>query len=339
MTQTEPQLHNTAYLNSYWFDGTEPLTDDDMRARVQELKQYGIEYQLADIGILRSTKDSLNGTLPEEGYRHLARWMRITRETDPNQKIIPIVNDGNRYSWKNGRRVSNPNFGNSRYNTNLRAVADKLVNKGLPDANGTLYKADGIQLDIEGFLPNDRVLAATASYVRTVLPASAIYSIATPTDPAVWSDAYITEMAGIFNMLNPMMYDQMGWGSPVDSAQAYQQLWKATVVRYAHAIANSSGPETKLNPTMPAYERKVADDGTVYHDPSIENVANAAQGLELARQQLALDRATNPKINPNGVHGSGIFWWSAFIRPQPDPRTGYDGTSDRQAWMELWVRP
>lgn len=339
MFESQSQTHNTAYLNSYWFDGTEPLTDDEMRDRVRELQRYGIEYQLADLGVLRSSEDSLNGTLPEEGYQHLARWIQISRETASDMKVIVVVNDGSRYAWKFGKRVANPNFGNDRYNANLSAVADKLVNQGLQNEAGNVYRADGIQLDIEGFLPNDRVLVATAAHVRAHLPDNAIYSIATPADPAVWSDAYISEMAGIFNMLNPMMYDQMGWGSKVVSADTYRQFWKTTIVRYAHAIANSDHPETRLNPTMPAYERKVADDETVYHDPVIENVANAAQGLELARMQLVLDRASNANLNPNGVHGSGIFWWSAFIRPEPDPRTGYDASQDRNGWMETWVRP
>jgi hypothetical protein len=330
------QVNNTAYLNSYWFDGTEPLTDEQMKERVLELQKYHIKYQLADIGILISSGNSLNGTLPANGYKHLARWIKISRETAPDQKIVVAVNDGKRFFWRNGKRVSNKNFGNATYNTNLRAVADKLVNQGLL-YNGTLYKADGIQLDIEGFMPNDQVLLATAKSVRTTLNDNAIYSIASPADQAVWSDAYNSEMAGIFNMLNPMMYDQMGWGSPIVSPESYQQLWKSTIVRYAHAIANSSHPDTMLNPTMPAYEKKVAEDGTVYHDPDIENIFNAAQGLQLAREQLALDRTATPLLNPNGVHGAGIFWWSSFILQGPDPRDGYDYGPDRQWWMEQWV--
>lgn len=338
-TSLPSQLHNTAYLNSHWFDGTEPMTDDEMRARVKELQKYGINYQLADLGVLHSSRDSLNGTLPEKGYRQLARWIRITRATAPDMKIIVVVNDGRRYVWQHGRRAANPNFGNNRYNANLSAVADRFINQGVQDENGRFYRADGIQLDIEGFLPDDKVLAATAAHVRAVLPDTAIYSIAAPADPAVWSDAFIAEMAGIFNMLNPMMYDQMGRGSNIVSAETYRNFWKATVVRYAHAIANSGHPETRLNPTMPVYERKTTEDGVVYHDPEIENVANAVQGLEMARQQLGADRIANSRLDPNGVHGAGLFWWSSFIRPVADPRTGYDAAQDRLEWMKRWVRP
>ncbi|TNJ63251.1 hypothetical protein FE784_26690 [Paenibacillus hemerocallicola] len=332
------QANNTAYLNSYWFSGVEPLTDAQMKQRVLELQKYKIKYQLADIGILANSNDAYNGTLPEEGYAQLGRWMKLSRETDPGQKIIATVNYGQRYFWQNGQRVSNPNFGNAVFNDNLRAFADKIVNQGVL-YEGKWYKADGIQLDIEGFLPNDPVLMATAQHVRGALNETAIYSIASPADPAVWSDAYVTEMAGIFNMLNPMMYDQMGWGSPVVSAETYQQLWKSTIIRYAHAIANSSRPTTMLNPTMPAYEKKVAEDGTVYHDPAVENIVNAAKGLKMAREQLAIDRGSDPRIVKNGVNGAGIFWWSKFILVGPDPNDpyGHDYAPDREWWMKEWV--
>ncbi|MFK7693558.1 hypothetical protein [Paenibacillus sp. HJGM_3] len=333
------QVNNTAYLNSYWFSGVEPLTDQQMRERVLELNKYKINYQLADIGILVASEDGFNGTLPEDGYSELGRWMKISRETDPAQKIIATVNYGKRYFWQNGQRVSNPSFGTSVFNNNLKAVADMLVNQGI-EYDGKLYKADGIQLDIEGFLPNDPVLKTTAQFVRTALSDNAIYSIASPADPAVWSDAYVSEMAGIFNMLNPMMYDQLGWGSPTNSPETYQQLWKTTIVRYAHAIANSSRPTTMLNPTMPAYEKKTAEDGTVYHDPAIENIYNAAKGLKMARDQLAIDRRTNPNLIKNGLNGAGIFWWSKFILIGPDPNDpeGHDYAPDRQWWMKEWVQ-
>lgn len=330
------QANNAAYLNSYWFDGTEPLTDEQIRERVLELRQYRINYQLADIGVLVSSGDTRNGTLPEQGYKHLARWMQLSRETAPEQKVIVTINDGSRTLWQSGKRVGNPNFGNATYNANLAAVADKLLNQGVA-YGGVLHKADGLQLDIEGFLPDDPVLKATAQHVRTVLDDGTIFSIAAPADEAVWSDAYIGEMAGIFNMLNPMMYDQMGWGSAVRSPETYRQFWQQTIVRYARAIAHGN-PGTMLVPTMPAYEKKIAEDGTVYHDPAIENMANAAAGLKLARTQLELDRTLNPAIDPNGVHGAGIFWWSAFTLRTPDPRTGHDYSVDRGWWMDGWVR-
>jgi hypothetical protein len=61
------QADNTAYLNSYWFSSVEALTDTQMKDRVLQLQTYQIKYQLADIGVLVSSMDSLNGTLPAEG--------------------------------------------------------------------------------------------------------------------------------------------------------------------------------------------------------------------------------------------------------------------------------
>jgi hypothetical protein len=331
------QVNNHAYLNPYWFSGIETLTDQQMKDRVLELQSYKIKNQLADIGVVVSGSGSLNGTLPKQGYKELGRWMKISRETDPNQKIIVSISDGKRVIWRNGKKIGNPNFGNAVYNNNLRAIADQFVNQGIV-YNGNTYKADGIQFDIEGFLSDDPLLKATSQFVRGVLNEDAIYSIAAPTDPRVWSDAYISGMSDIFNMLSPMMYDQLGYGSPINSPETYQQFWETTTIRYAHAIAGSNHPATMLAPTMPAYGKKTADDGTVYHDPAIENIYNSAKGLQRARKQLAIDLIDNPKIRPNGVYGAGIFWWSSFILQSPDPRDGYQYAPDRQWWIDEWVK-
>jgi hypothetical protein len=331
------QTNNTAYLNSYWFSGVEVLTDTQMKDRVLQLQTYQIKYQLADIGMLVSSTDSLNGTLPAEGYTNLARWIKNSREADPNQKIIVLVNDSKRTIWNAGQKVGNPSFGDATYNTNLRAVADSLINKGIV-YNGVAYKADGIQFDFESFMKDDQALKATSQYVRAILPQDAIFSIAAPAHPSVWSDGYLKEMAGIFNLLSPMMYDQLEPDYWVNSAETYQQFWKQTIIRYAHAIADSGHPETRLNPTMPAYGAKATETGFLYHDPKIENIYNASIGLQMARVQLATDRLTNPNLNPNGVHGSGIFWWSSFIYQGVNPWDGHDYAQDRKWWVEEWLQ-
>jgi hypothetical protein len=325
------QKNNMAYLNYYWFSGEEALSDQQMKDRVLQLQSYNIKYQLTDIGKLVSSSDSLNGTLPAEGYKQLARWIKISRETDPNQKIIVLVNDGKRVVWQDGQRLGNPYFGNAVYNENLRAVADTFINKGVI-YNGVTYKADGIQLDIEPFLPDDPFLKKTSQFVRQVLKDEAIFSIAAPVHPSVWSESYTKEMAGIFNMLCPMMYDQMETGSPITSADTYQQFWKTTTIRYAHAIAGSAHPSTMLMPVMPAYGKNE------YHDPTVENILNSAKGLKMAREQLLIDQKDNPNMNPNGVIGAAVFWWGAFMYQGMNPWDGHDYAADRTWWAEEWLR-
>lgn len=55
-------------------------------------------------------------------------------------------------------------------------------------------------------------------------------------------------------------------------------MWKTTLLRYSQAIATSKNPFCKLAPIMPSYEKKFDTDGTVYHDPEIENIASAEVG-------------------------------------------------------------
>jgi hypothetical protein len=85
----------------------------------------------------------------------------------------------------NGVKVANPNFGNATFNKNLNALIHKLVNVGVQiGGTGPFYKADGVHLDIEGFMQNDTTLLNTIKYLRSnALIANTNFSMSTPADP------------------------------------------------------------------------------------------------------------------------------------------------------------
>jgi hypothetical protein len=119
-------------------------------------------------------------------------------------------------------------------------------------------------------------------------------------------------------MINPMIYDQMGWGSDIYTAADYQKLWIDEITRYSKTIGNigPGGIASKLVPTLPSYAIQVADDLTIYHNPGL----NAAINLNSAK-----------------VHGAGIFWWSNFIgRNAPAYPAGLF-TTNQSDWMTMWV--
>ncbi|WP_068776624.1 hypothetical protein [Paenibacillus sp. FJAT-26967] len=321
--------NNAAFLNADWFNGNIALSDQQIADYVNKLKQYKIKYQFVDVGVLIDSNTASNGSLPAAGYSKLANWIKVSRQTDPNQLIIPALNYGSRAPRVNGVKTPNPNFGTQTFKANLNAAANKLVNTGLQiNGSGTFYKADGIHLDIEGFISNDTVLLGTLQYLRdNALASNTNFSQSTPADfgsSPVWSNAFIAQVGAILNQVQPMIYDQMGWGSPIVDAASYQALWTQEVKRYSTAL---DGTSSKLMPTMPAYEKKTAEDGTVYHDPAVESLYNAAKGLQAA---IASPGGAN-------VHGASIFWWSHFAGYHPTVYAPALYQADQSNWLNEWV--
>ncbi|WP_276316163.1 discoidin domain-containing protein [Paenibacillus lignilyticus] len=326
-------VSNATFLNSAWFASAQSAAN--IATYVNELAAKKIKYQFADIGVLVDSATSTNGTLPAAGYAGLATWIKNSRLTDPNQLIIIDLNYGSRFTRVGGTKVGNPNFGNATFNTNVNAIINTLVNVGVQvGGTGPFYKADGVHLDIEGFMTNDTTLLNTLQYLRNnALASNNNFSISTPADPPYsgvssyqWSNAYIGQVAAIVNMMNPMIYDAMGWGSDITTANSFKTLWTNEITRYSNAIGNTGpgGVRSQLVPTLPSYELKSAD-GTVYHDPAVESLQKAAEGLNAAIAGGA------------NVYGAGIFWWSNFIGRNAGVYGSSFYTPDQTNWMNLWV--
>jgi hypothetical protein len=332
---TNCHTNNVAFLNADWFAYTQ--TPANIQTYVSELAAKKIKYQFVDIGLLNNTSTSTNGTLSAYNYAGLAAWIKFSKQTDPNQLIIIDLNYSHRVTRVNGVKVANPNFGNATFNKNLNALIDKLINVGVQiGGTGPFYKADGVHLDIEGFMQNDTTLLNTLKYLRSkALIANTNFSMSTPVDPTFsgtvkyqWSNAYIAQVAALLNMINPMIYDQMGWGSDIYTTTDYQKLWTDEITRYSNAISTigPNGVPSQLVPTLPSYALRAADDSTIYHNPAVENIHAALLGL-------------NAAINLNNarVHGAGIFWWSNFIGRNATAYPAGWFTTDQSDWMTMWV--
>jgi hypothetical protein len=332
---TNCHTNNAAFLNSDWFAYAQTTTN--IQTYVTELAAHKIKFQFADIGVLNDTKTSTNGNLNAFNYAGLANWIKYSKQTDPNQAIIITLNYGHRFTRINGVKVANPNFGNATFNKNLNALIHKLVNVGIQiGGSGPFYKADGVHLDFEGFMQNDTTLLNTLKFIRkNALVSNTNFSMSTPADPSYagtfnyqWSNAYIAQVAAILNMMNPLIYDQMGWGSDIVTATDYQALWTREITRYSNAIGSigPSGIASKLVPILPAYTLQISDDSTIYHDPSIENMNAALSGLNTAISQ-----------NNANVYGAGIFWWSNFIGRNALAYPSLYFSSNQSDWMNMWV--
>jgi hypothetical protein len=318
-------VHNHAYLPEDWIFGAQ--TDAFIRDRVKEMKKYSIEYQFQNIGTLKS-----DGTIDLAQVQELGHWIKVSQETDPQQKIMAWIN-GNTAAHVHG----SPEV--------RKAIVDSLKNMVQTGFvyQGKSYKVDGIQFDLEPLRArwkDDPELLSLLQEVRQAVGPRVHLSIAGTVWDIVWSNEYISKLADVLDMLNPMVYDTQGpdsWKPYITrTGDEYEKLWKTTVLRYSAAIAASHNRVCQLSPTMPAYDKRgywdtdptSPDYNTyiVYHDPYIENVYHAARG---AKQAIAEGAQ---------VYGSGIFWWGYFIMQGPDPRDNQDYSHARGWWMTEWVR-
>jgi hypothetical protein len=317
-------VHNHAYLPEGWL--FMPRTDSFISDNVKQMKKYSIEYQFNNIGTLKE-----DGTIDMNQIQEFGHWIKVSRETDPNQKII---------AWINGNTVKHVHGGTEIRNHIVNSLKNMIETGFL--YNGTYYKVDGIQFDLEPLRArwkDDPELLSLLQAVRQAVGPKVHLSIATTVWDNVWSNDYISKIAGVVDMLNPMIYDTQGpdsWKPWITrTGQEYEQLWKNTALRYSAAIAASNNPNCQLAPTMPAYDKRgywdtdpsSPDYNTyiVYHDPYIENIYHAARGLKQAISEGAK------------VYNSGIFYWENFIINGPDPRDNQDYSHARGWWLTEWV--
>jgi hypothetical protein len=151
----------------------------------------------------------------------------------------------------------------------------------------------GVQINIEPMPTGRTDYLQTLSEVRRAMPAGKILSIAaypppTPLHPfpeVHWDEDYFRSVAARADQMAVMMYD-----TALREQKPYQNLMN---VWTEQVLAWSGSAKVLLG--IPAYE----DAGVNYHDPSVENIANALVGVH-----AALERT--PALPPN-YQGVAIY--------------------------------
>jgi len=325
-SRQDSHINNGAFLPQDWFNTLQ--SPSDIKQYVSELKDKRIKYQFADIGLLNS-----DGSLEQKNYAGLANWIHYSKKTDPEQYIIIILSFNKRINYeKNGNIILNTQFGTDTFNNNIELLSNKLVNDGI-DEGGIRYKVDGVHIDFESFLPDDKVLLNYLSYLRKhSLSNNHNFSVSAPVSYSTsktWSNSYISDVAKIVDQINPMLYDLMGWRSPIDDQNSYQSICQQETKRFSDSIGDNgpNGERSQLLPLLPAYERRVVKSSLViYHDPYVENMLSALNGLH-----EAIDNGAN-------VHGAGIFWWESFIGHYPALYPSSYYYIDQDNWIKYWVK-
>lgn len=288
-------MKNAIYLQYEWFSGDAALSDDQRNDFIYLLQENGLNQQFCDIGVIND-----NGSLPAAGTVDLKDWVHMSRVVDPNQKIVLVLNYG--------KRKGSQKFGTPIFNSNLNIAVRELLR---------VYKPDGIHFDIEGFVPDDKKLLALLKIIKKTL-GNLHLSISTPA--TVWSVPFIKLIGDVVDQVNPMIYDTMGWGSPVVDEDSFKSYFRDKLLMYSNALW---GTDCELVPTLPSYELKTAEDGTVYHDPDVETMGAAIEVLnELRNSGSKLD-------------GAGIFWGSNYLGFYPNVYSKFD--KDQELWTKNWM--
>lgn len=352
--ETEPVMQHTdnhAYLDSEWFDSIAPLTDNEIRDYVYQLKQYNIKYFFCDIGRWIKVDNKEKGGVEElhitaSQYADLGHWIKITKGIDPNLKIIATINASMSNSGKDSYFVENTapyrdkEFGKT-VKGEVATLIHQLCKVGLY-YDGTYYKVDGIHVDFEPFKPMYQTyFSEILTIARNNMEEGQHLSCAIPGKNGSWSNAYATSIIDKVDMVNPMIYDCLGpanWGTVSDgvahNSSEYIQIIKDSCVWTSSLIRESNNKDCVLAPTLPVYEdrcEQTDEEGWPdpdskyiwYHLNTIENMMNALKGIHQAIEEGA------------NIQSAGIFWWPNFIGERPDIYDKY--IEDQAIWMEKWV--
>jgi hypothetical protein len=262
------------------------------------LQDHRLNVHYCDIGVIDD-----DGLLLPEGYSLLTQWIDAARALG-SVFIIPVLNYGN--------RIKNLVFGSDLFKRNIDATIADLL---------STHDIDGIHLDIEGFVrgQDDELLLDLLKYLKGSSLNEKHLSISTPA--TVWTPDFMGKVADVVDMMNPMIYDAMGWGSSVVTAADYEAYFKAVIKSHSDAIGIRS---CQLVPTLPVYEKKTASDGTVYHDPDVESLS------------VALDALNSAIFEGVTISGAGIFWGPHYLGLHPEIYDRFD--QDQNAWKANWLK-
>jgi hypothetical protein len=219
-----------------------PMTDSQIATVISWLHARLFVYQFLNVSALNS-----DGTMSSSQYAQLANWIRVSRATDPSQKIIIYISG-------TLDLVNTPSAW-----PNIAAVCEQFI---------TQYGADGINLDFEPYRTDSTTEAnyiGMFSAVRSAIGPKVNLSLDYTTDPDyTWSAAFYKQASAYFTWMMPMVYDTSCtavscYNSLIDSSLAFQY--------------NNLATNTLLYPIFPSY----AESDT--HDPAVENLATSTSEL------------------------------------------------------------
>lgn len=349
-----PHSNNTAYLPTEWFSLSyyeNKNMSSFIRTRLSEMHDASIKYAFCDIG----RWECIEGTIIEESYDYsaLGYWMM---EADAyNVDIIACFNCASDDTITTSLT--------EQINQRLNNYCVELYQNGI-NINDVLYKIDGVQLDFEPYsTPAHRnFLLSAATSLRNSFGNDLFISVATPSKNGRYTDAEMTSLINVVDMINPMIYDsnepyyegtvtteeEIATGVTRNKNE-YINLVKNSCLWYSALIEQSTNSDCILSPTIPVYEDKngannpnggfpdPSEPSYLYHcnynyilEESLENAENALIGVNLAIESGA------------SISSCGIFYWAYIVglhqqKYGPLKSSYYNPAKDMNDWMTEWV--
>ena len=230
---------NVIYLPHGYFCTVK--TDEFIASEVQWLAGLGFRYQFCNITAFNS-----DGTMDPDNTETLADWIRVSRETDPNQLLIGYVSGTKDL-------VDDP--------SKHQIMIDYCVYL-CDDVDG--FGMDGINIDYEPLPYDDPIYLQFMHDLKTALGDKRL-TVCTPL--LNWSDSFINQVSYAVDEINIMCYDTL-----LDTQQEYIDLMRSEVVRYS----SNMNPNCDLVPLQAAYKR------SRWHDPAVENIITGSTAIDEA---------------------------------------------------------
>ncbi|MDQ3813353.1 MAG: glycosyl hydrolase family 18 protein [Armatimonadota bacterium] len=140
-------------------------------------------------------------------------------------------------------------------------------------------KFAGVHLNVEPWPSGHKEMLVLLEEIRQALPAGKILSVAAYPPPTFWhrfpevhwEQAYFKQVAQRVDQMAVMMYD-----TSLKDGKLYQNLmrsWTQQVLDWSQVASGQKSPVILLG--VPTYD----DAGVGYHNPDVENLANALPGI------------------------------------------------------------
>lgn len=222
------------------------------------------------------------GHLPGRDDAQLTRFLDIAEKN--NQRVIP---------WVGGVFELHCHPGSAKWRASFIASIVNLLSDH--------PRLAGVQLNIEPWPSGDEDCLLLLEELKQALPEGAILSVAAyppptrwqPSPEVHWDEAYFREVARRCDHLSVMMYD---------TSIPLEKPYIALMTKWAKQVIDwSEGTPVLLG--MPCYE----DTDVAYHNPDVENLANALLGIH-----AGLDQAGPPD------HYRGVALYSLWTMDQDE---------------------
>jgi PKD repeat protein len=211
-------------------------------AQIQEVT-YWCQQRGIDVQFLNITAFNADGTMDPANYSELAHYIAVTRQADPNQKLIAYC------SGSLTDHVNKPAT-----HQNIANVCEMFFDQ---------FGVDGVNLDFEPFQADNQNYISLFSTIRQTVGTGRHLSLDSTANPT-WSPSFLYQVSTYFDWLMPMFYDT-GLGTV-----AQYQSW---VVAGMHHHSDNMAPNCQTYPIIPTHRK------SRWHDPAIENICTATDAI------------------------------------------------------------